>query len=81
MENTRLARAIKYYRSKQDEFIEKHEGKYIAIKDEKVLGVFADYSEAAKAIYPEHEYGTVLMQPVEKKDTVKVITAPTAVVE
>ena len=31
-----------------------------------MLDIFADYTEAAKSVYVEHELGTVLMQELDR---------------
>lgn len=41
-------------------------GNYVAIKGRDVLGVYGSYEEAAKAVYLEHEKGTVLLQRIEE---------------
>lgn len=79
--NGPLEREHGFFLRNRDEFVRRYDGKFIAIKDEEVLGVFSDYLEAAEAVYPEHEYGTVFMQPVHKEEPAKIITVPTAVIE
>ncbi len=46
------------------ELVRDHPGKFVAIKDKEVLGIYGDYMEAAQAVYVEHEYGSVLMQNI-----------------
>jgi len=46
------------------ELAREHGGKFVAIKGRQVLGIYADYMEAARAVYAEHERGTVLMQKI-----------------
>ena len=79
--NGPLEREHGFFLRNRDEFVRRYDGKFIAIKDEEVLGVFSDYLEAAEAVYPEHEYGTVFMQPVQQEEPAKIITVPTAVIE
>ncbi len=74
--NEPLDREYRFYLAHRDEFVEEFDGRFIAIKNEEVLGVYKDYLEAATAIYPEHEYGTVLVQPVEKDERPAIITSP-----
>lgn len=57
-----LEREYEYYLEICVELAGKHDGKYVAIKGQEVLGIFDDYRQAANAVYVEHEYGTVLMQ-------------------
>ena len=50
-----------------DDLNEKHgAGKFVAIKDHDVLGVYASYEEAAKAVYQDHEKGSILLQRIEE---------------
>lgn len=52
---------------------ENNDGKFVAIKDREVLGVFDDYMQAANTVYLAHEKGTVLMQEISKDpDSLKV---------
>lgn len=53
-----------YFREIWPELARGHSGKFVAIKGRKVLGIYADYSEAANEVYVEHERGTVLMQEI-----------------
>ena len=55
-----------YFLGIQAELAREHDGKFVAIKNKKVLGIFEDYLEAARAVYVDHERGTVLMQTISK---------------
>ncbi len=57
---------FEYFLEIQAELAREHDGKFVAIKGQEVLGIFADYLEAANAVYVEHERGTVLMQTISK---------------
>lgn len=48
------------------ELVKDHPGKFVAIKNRQVPGIFADYMEAARSVYAERKYGTVLMQNIGK---------------
>ena len=79
-----LEKEYKYYLGIREELAREHEGKYVAIKGRQVLGIFADYPQAAKSIYVAHEYGTVLMQPIRSDlyaDTIVVHTPGILVLE
>lgn len=54
----------RYFLDIWPELAKDHGGKFVAIKGRKVLGIYADYREAANAVYIEHERGTVLMQEI-----------------
>jgi len=53
-----------FYLGIRDELTRDYDGSYVAIKGQKVLGIFDDYGQAAVAVYAEHQYGTVLMQQI-----------------
>ena len=57
---------LEHYLKIQQELARDNEGKYVAIKGDKVLGVFDDYMQAADTVYIAHEYGTVLMKKISK---------------
>ncbi len=61
-----LMEEYRYFLNIQRELAQEHDGKLVAIKGKKVLGIFEDYRQAANALYADHEYGTVLMQPLSK---------------
>ena len=69
-----LKREVEFFRRNREEYVKNYVGKILAIKNEKILGVFDDYLKAAEKIYPIHKYGTVLMQPVEKKKHPMIVT-------
>ena len=64
----------------QAELAREHDGKFVAIKDKKVLGIFEDYLDAANAVYVEHEYGTVLMQTISSDPDANILSLPAFVV-
>ena len=59
-----LEKEYEYYLEIRVELARQHHGKYVAIKNQEVLGIFDDYRQAANAVYVEHEPGTVLMQQI-----------------
>ncbi len=61
-----LEQEYEFFKEIRDSLAQEHDGKLVAIKGRKVLGIFDDYRQAANALYAEHEYGTVLMQPLSK---------------
>lgn len=54
-----------YFQSIHEKLAEEHAGMYVAIKDSEILGFFADYMEAARALYPEHRQGSVFIQEIK----------------
>ena len=71
-----LEREFEFYRRNRDVLAEKHDGKFITIKGEKVMGVFDSHREAFDSVYPEHKRGTVCIQPVRKKEREYVVGSP-----
>lgn len=59
-----LEKEYEYYLEIREKLARDHDGKFVAIKGQEVLGIFDDYRRAANAVYVEHEYGTVLMQEI-----------------
>jgi hypothetical protein len=60
-----LEREFEYYLKHQDDLVKKFKGKFIVIKDQKVIGVFDDELEAVEKTAKEHELGTFLVQKCE----------------
>ena len=55
---------LEYYRAHQDEIVEKYNGQVVAIKDNEVLGAYADYGTAFFETGKTHEPETFLLQRV-----------------
>ena len=53
---------FQYYLEHQMELAKSYKGRYIVIKDQKVLGAYDDEIEAVKATSQNHEMGTFLVQ-------------------
>lgn len=70
---------FEYFLEIQAELALEHDGKFVAIKDKKVLGIFEDYLAAANAIYVEHERGTVLMQTISSDPKANILYLPSFV--
>ena len=64
MTNQVLSDLFDYYRAHQDEFVEKYNGQVVAIKDNKVIGAYADYLTAFLETEKTHEPETFLLQRV-----------------
>ena len=64
-----LEREFQYYLLHQDEMVEKYDGKYIAIKDDQVVGVYESDFTAVTEMQKDHELGTFLVQKVSAGDT------------
>ena len=60
-----LEKEFKYYLDNQDELVKKYEGKFVVIKDCKVIGEYDDELQAIEETQKEHELGTFLVQKCE----------------
>lgn len=66
--NEKLEKEFNYYLKNQDELVKKYNGKFIAIKDNKVIGVYDAELDAIKKTSEDHELGTFLIQKCEQGD-------------
>lgn len=64
--SSQLEKEFAYYLDHQDEMVEKYDGKYIVIKDSKVLDAYDDELTAITETQKSHELGTFLVQLVSK---------------
>ena len=60
-----LEKEFDYYVKNQAELAKKYNGKYIVIKNQKVIGVFESEIEAVEKTSADHELGTFLVQKCE----------------
>ena len=60
-----LEKEFRYYLDHQDELVKKHDGKFVVIKNNEVIGVFEDDLTAVSETQKRHELGTFLVQKVE----------------
>ena len=60
---------FEYYLSHQDELVEKHDGKFIVIKDGVVLGAYENELAAVSETRKSHELGTFLVQKVSEGES------------
>ena len=61
----KLKKEFEYYLSNQDELVKKHKGKFIVIKDGKVIGEYDSPFEAVEETSKKYELGTFLVQKCE----------------
>jgi hypothetical protein len=59
-----LEQEFAYYRAHQSELVAEHEGQFVVIKGETVLGFYPTYEAAYVETVREHEAGTFLIQQV-----------------
>ena len=57
-----LEKEFKYYLKNQDELLKKFNGRFIVIKDDKILGDYSSEIEALSETRKTHEVGTFLIQ-------------------
>lgn len=57
-----LENEFKYYIKHQAELVKKYNGKFIVLKDEKIIGVYNSHSEAYNETVMKEELGTFLIQ-------------------
>ena len=60
-----LEKEINYYLSNQNELVKQYNGKFIVIKNQKVIGAYNSEVEAIETTSKEHELGTFLVQKCE----------------
>jgi hypothetical protein len=61
---SQLKDEFEYYLAHQGEFVADYDGKFIVLKDHKVIGVYADVGAAVSETAKFHELGTFLVQKV-----------------
>jgi len=57
-----LEKEFHYYLNNQDELVKEYNGRFIVIKDSKVIGDYGDPGTAVKETSKKHERGTFLVQ-------------------
>ena len=60
-----LEKEFKYYIDHQAELVEKYNGKFVVIKDCKVIGAFDSELESINTTSEQYELGTFLVQKCE----------------
>lgn len=61
-----LEKDFQYFLSNREELLKKHEGKWLVIKGEKVIGVFDDQMKAIEETSKAEELGTFLVQKCDR---------------
>lgn len=57
-----LQEEFDYYLSHQEELVKQYNGKFLVIKDQKVIGAYSTQQEAYFETKKEHEVGTFIIQ-------------------
>lgn len=60
-----LKKEFEYYLAHQGELVKKYNGQFVVIKNQAVLGAYADEPTAVAETTKAHELGTFLVQKVE----------------
>jgi hypothetical protein len=60
-----LEKEFEYYLEHQDELVREYKGKFIVIKDSRVIGAFDSELEAVENTAKQYELGTFLVQKCE----------------
>lgn len=60
-----LEKDFKYYLDHQNDLVKEHNGKFIVIKDAKVIGSYDSELKAVKETSKTHKLGTFLVQKCE----------------
>lgn len=63
--NSPLEQEFDYFITHQDDLVRKYRGKFVVIKDEKVIAAYASEFEAVEQTAKEQELGTFLVQLCE----------------
>ena len=58
-----LEKEFQYYIRNQNRLVKKYRGKFIVIKNQKVIGIYDTDIEAYKKAQEDHKLGTFLIQP------------------
>jgi len=66
--NEGLEEQFRFYLEHQEELVKRYDGKYIVVKDYKVLGAYDSEAEAIRETTREHELGTFIVQKCEAGD-------------
>jgi Family of unknown function (DUF5678) len=64
-----LQQEFEYFLANQQEFVKQYNGKFIVIKDRKVIGSYDDQISAINETQKLHKVGTFLVQKVVPGDT------------
>ena len=59
-----LRREFQFYLAHKAEFMAKHAGRFVALKDQEIIGVFDDRLTAIMETAKAHELGSFLVQQV-----------------
>ena len=58
---SQLTQEFKYFLDHKDEIVREHEGRYVVIKNKRIIGTYDDELEAINETRKTHELGTFLV--------------------
>lgn len=60
-----LKKEFEYYLANQESFVKQYNGRFIVIKEQKIIGSYDDQLSAIKETKKSHKLGTFLVQKVQ----------------
>lgn len=66
-----LDKEYEYYLAHRDELVANHKGKFVAIREGRVIGVYASRPEAIEKTAKVHPLGTFLVQHITEEEEVQ----------
>lgn len=60
-----LMQEVEYYKTVREDLAKEQAGEFVAIKGRQILGIYFDYMQAARALYPQHKQGSVFIQQIK----------------
>ncbi len=63
--NNPLEKEFEFFLDHKDDLVKKYDGRYVVIKDAKVIGDYAEEVDAIRETKKHHELGTFLVQKCE----------------
>lgn len=71
---TSLETEFKFYKQNKADLLARHEGKYIVIVGESVVGIYDTYEKAVTTTAKKHKPGTFFVQLVTAEDEVAILS-------
>lgn len=63
-----LKKEFEFYLERQDELVKQYDGKFVVIKNGKIIGVYDDVRTAVETTSKDHKIGTFLVQKCSAGD-------------
>lgn len=68
---------MSYFLKNQEELVNKHDGKVLAIKESELLGVYDNVLDALEEMLEKYELGTFMLQPCVQGPEAYTVTVST----